>query len=174
VTKRHDPDAGEAGIDACLPAVAPPAPCLGALATALGEAIERRHRLGSTVPAQFAAVRAAAATRRRGRACDPTPPLFSESLHRADLTDAERRQHIAEWVRLTELKSPHDAAKSKTATNPRGSGRQEEAISRASRDLGISKDTVARAVAAESLPEPVKVAADAAGLSTVARARAVY
>jgi hypothetical protein len=40
------------------------------------------------------------------------------------------------------------------------------AIPKASRDLGISKDTVARAVAAEALPEAVKAAADEAGLGT--------
>jgi hypothetical protein len=26
---------------------------------------------------------------------------IAENLHRADLTEAERRQHIAEWVKLT-------------------------------------------------------------------------
>jgi hypothetical protein len=40
------------------------------------------------------------------------------------------------------------------------------AIPKASRDLGISKDTVAHAVAAEALPEAVKAAADEAGLGT--------
>ena len=95
---------------------------------------------------------------------------MATNLHRAELTEPERRQHIAEWVRLTAEKviSPHDAAK--IAKDGTARGRPEEAIAAAARDLGLSKDTVARAVAAESLPEPVRAAADAAGLGTVARA----
>ncbi len=46
----------------------------------------------------------------------------------------------------------------------------EEGIRKAAKELGLPKSTVARAVAAESLPEPVKAAADAAGLGTVKRA----
>ncbi len=95
---------------------------------------------------------------------------IAENLHRADLTEAERRQHIAEWVRLTAEKLPHDAAVSKRGT-VEGRG-NEGAISKAAKDLGISKDTVARAVAAESLTPEAKAAADAVGLGTVKRAEA--
>ena len=73
--------------------------------------------------------------------------------------------HIAEWVRLTAEKaalSPHDAAKL---------GRPEEAISKAAKELGISKDTAARAVKAESLPDEAKALADEFGLGTVALLR---
>ena len=86
-------------------------------------------------------------------------------FHRAELTEAERREHIAEWVRLTAEKMPHGAVFSTV-----GAGRGNEgAIAKAAKDLGLSKDTVARAVAAESLPTPVKAAADKAGLGTVDR-----
>jgi hypothetical protein len=48
----------------------------------------------------------------------------------------------------------------------------EGAVTKASKDLGIDRETVRRAVAAESLPDAAKAAADAAGLGTVARATA--
>jgi hypothetical protein len=44
--------------------------------------------------------------------------------------------HIAEWVKLTDLKSVQVDPKSKTDTNPRGSGRQEGGVNAASRELG--------------------------------------
>ena len=94
---------------------------------------------------------------------------ISENLHRAELTEAERRQHIAEWVRITASKLPHRAAVSERGiVEGRGN---EGAILKASRDLGLSKDSVQRAVAAESLPAEVKAAADDAGLGTVKRAK---
>jgi ParB/RepB/Spo0J family partition protein len=68
-----------------------------------------------------------------------------ENLHRAELTDAERREHINEWVRLTADKLPHDAAVSgRGLAEGRGN---EGAISKAAKSLGLSKDTIQRNVA---------------------------
>jgi hypothetical protein len=58
------------------------------------------------------------------------------NLHRVDLTKLERAEQIAEWVRLTELKSVQLAPKSKTETDPQGSGRHESGINAAVRELG--------------------------------------
>jgi hypothetical protein len=91
---------------------------------------------------------------------------ISENLHRADLTEAQRRQHIDEWVRLTAEKVSHCGT-----PLPGGAQPSEKAIRKASAELNIPKSTVARAVAAESLPPAVKAAADEAGLGTVKRAK---
>jgi ParB-like chromosome segregation protein Spo0J len=90
---------------------------------------------------------------------------ISENLHRAELTEEERRQHIAEWVRITADKVLHGATPSAGGVQPR-----DKAISKAAKELGINKSTVSRAVAAESLSDEVKTAANDAGLGTVKRA----
>jgi hypothetical protein len=46
---------------------------------------------------------------------------------------------------------------------PGGKQPLEQGIGKAAKELGLAETTVRRAVAAESLPEPVKAAADAAG-----------
>ena len=91
---------------------------------------------------------------------------IAENLHRAELTEAERRQHIAEWVRLTAEKVSHGGT-----PLPGGKQPKEEGIRKASKELGLPKSTVARAVAAESLPESVMALADEANLGTVVRAK---
>jgi hypothetical protein len=70
-------------------------------------------------------------------------------------------------VRLTAEKVAH-------GEHPLAGGQQpkDKAISKAAQELGLGRMAVSRAVAAESLPEPIKAAADAAGLGTVARAEA--
>jgi hypothetical protein len=64
------------------------------------------------------------------------------------------------------------AAKVSHGGTPLAGGSQpaEKAIRKAAAELNIPKSTVARAVAAESLPDAVKAAADDAGLGTVKRA----
>lgn len=85
----------------------------------------------------------------------------------AELTEAERREHIAEWVKLTAEKVLHGA------TPPSG-GKQptEKAIRKAAKELGVSAATVSRAVAAENLDAEVKAVADELGIGTVTRAKA--
>ena len=90
---------------------------------------------------------------------------ISENLARSELSDAERRQHIAEWVELTAEKVRHNAAPVAGGTQP-----VEKGIRKAAKELGITERTVRRAVAAESLPASVKMAADDAGIRTTKRA----
>ena len=91
---------------------------------------------------------------------------IAENLHRADLSSEERRQQIAEWVRLTV---------DKVLAEPTPLGGQqprERAISKAAREFGFDKSTVSRAVAAESLTDVAKAEADRLGLNTRDRAKA--
>ena len=91
---------------------------------------------------------------------------IAENLHRADLSPEERRQQIAEWVRLVAEKGvaePHPSG----GTQP-----HEKAISRAAKEFGMDRSTVSRAVAAESLTDVAKVEADRLGLNTRDRAKA--
>jgi hypothetical protein len=59
----------------------------------------------------------------------------------------EHDEHVAEWIRITESsKSAQIAPKSKTDSNPKGSGRNESGINAATRELGIERTKAQRAV----------------------------
>ena len=98
---------------------------------------------------------------------------IAENLHRAELTQDERREHIAMWIKLTEekLQSHHDGGIESKRADGKGH-RPEGGIEAAARELGIAPTTAHRAVKAESLPADAKAIADEAGLGTVARAKA--
>lgn len=89
---------------------------------------------------------------------------IAENLHRAELTPDERRQHIAEWMKLNDQRVLRDA------TPSGGAQPNDKAIRKAAKELGVSPATVSRAVAAESLPDEVKSSADEIGMSTAKRA----
>lgn len=82
---------------------------------------------------------------------------IAENLHRAELTALERSEHIAEWVRLSEIVS------SQVATKPQN-GRPESGVNKASREIGVSKDDAHRAVKVDSLTQEAKEAAREVGL----------
>lgn len=83
---------------------------------------------------------------------------IAENLHRAELTVAERAEHIAEWVRLTEGDKVGQVA-------PLSTGRGNEGgVRAASRDLGIERTEVRRAVKIDSLAPEAKAEAKASGL----------
>ena len=84
----------------------------------------------------------------------------AENLHRAELTEAERRAHIAERVRLTAEKVRHSASPLLGGIQP-----AEQGIRKAAKELGIEERTVRRAVKAESLPPEAKAAARDAGIA---------
>ncbi len=90
----------------------------------------------------------------------------------AELTETERRQHIAEWVRLTEEKQAAEKPVHGAQVSDKGGRGIEGGISAAARELGITRDTARRAVKAESLSDEAKALADEANLGTVARAKA--
>jgi hypothetical protein len=81
---------------------------------------------------------------------------IAENLHRAELSVLERSEHIAEWVRLTDLISLQSATKI-----PEGRGRPESGLSKASRELGLEKTDIHRATKIAGLtPEAKKVAVE--------------
>lgn len=84
---------------------------------------------------------------------------ISENLHRSELTVQERSEHIAEWVRLTERK-----VSGQVAQKPQG-GRPEGGVSAASRELGLERTDVRRAVQIAGISEDAKEAARSAGLN---------
>ena len=83
---------------------------------------------------------------------------IAENLHRSDLTDLQRKEQIAEWIRLTDTE-----VLSQVATKPSG-GRPVGGVRAAARDLGIDKDEAHRAVRVASISEPAKQAAISAHL----------
>lgn len=82
--------------------------------------------------------------------------------HRAELSALERDEYVAEWIKLAEeeakLKSVQSAPKSKSASNPKGSGRRAAGVLAASRDLGIESTDAKRAVKVASLTHEAKEA----------------
>jgi len=88
---------------------------------------------------------------------------ISENLHRADLTEIQRAEWIAEWISLTERVSAQVAPK------PQG-GRPEGGIRAAARELGIERTQAQRAIKVAGLTAEAKKAAKEAGLDKNQRA----
>jgi hypothetical protein len=88
-----------------------------------------------------------AEARRRSLGGDADARLWeiAENLHRAELTGAERREHIAEWAKLTGEKPqlPHDGAIESKRADGRGS---KGGLRAAERELGIGHSEAQRAV----------------------------
>lgn len=99
---------------------------------------------------------------------------IAENLHRAELTVLERDEHVAEWIKIEEVKikeakekadlvSSQDATKlSKRGRD--GEGRPESGTRAAARVLHIDKDDAHRATKVASLAPEAKEAAREAGL----------
>jgi ParB-like chromosome segregation protein Spo0J len=120
-----------------------------------------RHRLQAAIELGLSSVPIRIET---GTETDARLWEIAENLHRAELTVTERAEHVAEWIRLTEeraadLKPAQLAPKSKTETNPRGSGRLEGGINAAVRELGIDRTEAQRAVKIAGLSPEAKAAA---------------
>jgi ParB-like chromosome segregation protein Spo0J len=73
---------------------------------------------------------------------------IAENLHRAELTQLERSEQVAEWIRLT----------GQSDRKPQG-GRPEGGIAAAARDLGIQETDAKRSVRVDSLSDEAKAAA---------------
>lgn len=85
---------------------------------------------------------------------------ISENLHRAELTALERDRMVAEWVELVGEKTAQDAQFSQA-----GPGRgKKEGLSEASRQLGIERTDVHRALKVASLSPEAQETARQAGL----------
>lgn len=93
---------------------------------------------------------------------------ISENLHRAELSDLDRKLQIARWTELEILK--RDEVSGHFAQKPQG-GRPEGGVSAASRELGIERTAVRRAVKiAGSLSGEAQDAIREAGLSNSQKA----
>jgi ParB-like chromosome segregation protein Spo0J len=88
---------------------------------------------------------------------------ISENLHRAELSTLERSEQVARWVRLAEERQRISAQVAQKI--PEGRGRPESGLSAASRDLGLDRDAVRRAVKISSISEQAKQAAIEAGIA---------
>lgn len=84
---------------------------------------------------------------------------IAENLHRAELTALQRDEHVAEWVRLTDIKGGQVAQVSQ-----KGGRGKEGGLSAASRELGIERTDARRATKVDSLSPEAKQAAVDAGL----------
>jgi hypothetical protein len=95
--------------------------------------------------------------------CDEaTARMFeiSENLDRAELTAMERAAQIGEWVRLCVEKNKKKGGQ---VAQPGGSQPNDQGISAASRELGLERTEVRRAVKIDSMtPEAKKATAEAA------------
>jgi uncharacterized ParB-like nuclease family protein len=83
---------------------------------------------------------------------------IAENLHRADLTKLERDDMLAEWVQLTVERKGGQSAP------PGGAQPHDLGIKAASRELGIERTDVKRAVRVGSLSEEAKDAARETGM----------
>ena len=73
---------------------------------------------------------------------------ISENLHRAELTALEHDEQVAEWARLAEKQMAQVAPRGPVGHRPEGG------IRKASRELGIERTEVRRAVKVDSLTPP--------------------
>jgi hypothetical protein len=87
------------------------------------------------------------------------------NLHRAELTVGERTDQIAEWVRLTAEK-----VSVQVEHKPQG-GRPESVVAKASRDLGIDRQSALFRIAAATRARPSNCLAQAARGGRLAPAR---
>lgn len=85
-----------------------------------------------------------------GDATDARLWEIAENLHRADLSAVERNEHVAEWVKLTEVKVVSGQIAQKLP------GRPEGGVSAAARDLGIERTEVRRAIKIAALPQETR------------------
>ena len=85
-----------------------------------------------------------------------------ENLHRSELTVQEHAEHGAEWVRVLEekRKAQHVAQ----LGPPGGKQPRDKGIRSASRDLGLERKVVARALKIAGITPEAKEAARSAGL----------
>jgi ParB-like chromosome segregation protein Spo0J len=86
---------------------------------------------------------------------------ISENLHRADLTQLQRKEQIAEWIRLTDEKNNNCR---NAAVIKRGPGQPEGGLSAAAREIGVKRTSAQEAIKVASLSDEAKVAAVEHGL----------
>lgn len=88
---------------------------------------------------------------------------IAENLHRADLSELQRKEQIAEWIAITdaERREAHSAqvAPIESRRDDNRGHRPESGINAAARDLGVERTEAQRAVKIASISEQAKQAA---------------
>lgn len=87
---------------------------------------------------------------------------ISENLHRNDLTQLQRDDHIAMWIRLVDEEGDHKPAQS--AQVSKGGRGNKGGISEAAREFGIDRDDARRAIKVSALSDEAKEVAREVGL----------
>jgi ParB-like chromosome segregation protein Spo0J len=84
---------------------------------------------------------------------------IAENLHRADLTQLQRKEQIAEWIKLTNERE----VSSQVERKPKG-GRPEGGVEAAAREIGVERNEAHRSIKVASLSDEAKAAAVKHGL----------
>lgn len=85
---------------------------------------------------------------------------IAENLHRAELKELERNEHVAEWIRLTEEADQLTQSVSiESKREDKRGHRKESGIRKAARELNINREDARRAVKVASLSDEAKEAA---------------
>ena len=85
---------------------------------------------------------------------------ISENLHRAELTEVQRSQQMAEFVTLSTRSGRRRwCATCPPPTNIKGASGREAGISAAARDLGVTREEIRRRQTIAALPEATLAAA---------------
>lgn len=87
---------------------------------------------------------------------------IAENLHRADLSELQRKEQTAEWIAIVDAEAKEGVSR-QPAAKPQG-GRPEGGIRAAARELGIDEREARRANKIASISEQAKEAAVAAHL----------
>ncbi|KNY18247.1 hypothetical protein AKG11_03700 [Shinella sp. SUS2] len=96
---------------------------------------------------------------------------IAENLHRREITALERSELLAKWVKLTEEKRQVQSAgnehskPAQLAPVSKGGRGKASGIRQAAREIGVPRDSIARAVKVAGLSDEAKEAAKEAGLA---------
>jgi ParB-like chromosome segregation protein Spo0J len=96
-----------------------------------------------------------------GSADDARMWEIAENLHRAELTELEQSNHIAEWIRLCEA---WDKPAQLAPVSTKGGRGHEGGVRAAARDLGIERTEAQRAVKIDALAPKARAEARTLGL----------
>lgn len=114
-----------------------------------------RHRLEAAKALEWEEIEAVFV---EGSDIDRQMQEIAENLHRSDLTVQERSDQVARWVDLVEAK-----AKAAQVAHPGGKQPHEAGVSKASRELGLTREHVQRSRKIAAISPEAKEAARAAG-----------
>jgi ParB family chromosome partitioning protein len=89
---------------------------------------------------------------------------IGENFHRIELTPLERSKHEAKWIELCERRDAEKKVSGQVVPKPRQGGRPESVITKASRELGVTKKDLYRSIKVASLSDEAQQEAAKLGL----------